>query len=139
MAETSTRVTGWVGWILFAAVMLVLAGTFNIIDGLVAVFKDDFTLGGPRGTLLVFDLTQWGWIHFVFGILQLLAGLALFTGKLWARIVAVVVVMLNAIGQLAFLSAYPIWSVVIITIDVLVIWALTVHGEEAAVAASRRT
>ena len=129
--SANRQVTGWVGWILFAAIMLMMVGTFNAIDGLVAIFKDDFTLVSPRGTALVFDVTGWGWIHLIFGILQVLIGLALFSGKLWARISAIILAVLNAISQLTFLPVYPIWSIIIIAVDVLIIWALTVHGEEA--------
>ena len=118
--------------------MLLMVGTFNAIDGLVAIFKDDFTLVSPRGTALVFDVTAWGWIHLGFGIVQILIGIALFSGKMWARVAGVVLAVLNAISQLTFLSVYPIWSIIIIAIDVLVIWALTVHGAEAEQALSKR-
>lgn len=128
------RVTGWVGWIWFAAIMLIMVGVFNIIDGLAALFKDDYYVITRSGQLLAFNFTTWGWIHLLLGIVLTVTGFFLFSGKLWARIVAICAATLNAIAQLAFLSAYPIWSVLIIALDVLVIWALTVHGEEAAAA-----
>jgi hypothetical protein len=119
-----------VGWIWFAAAITLLAGFFNVLEGLVALFDRDYYVIGPSG-LLVFTLTGWGWIHLIVGALALLTGLALFTGAQWARVVAVVLAGFNALAQLAFLSAYPVWGVVILALDVLVIWAVLVHGDEA--------
>jgi hypothetical protein len=126
----TTRVTGWVGWIWFAGLMLVMLGTFNIIQGLAAIFTDDVFVPTEGGAILL-DLTGWGWVHFLVGLLALLAGLGLFSGATWARVFAVIVVMINAIAQLASLNFHPVWSIIVITLDVLVIWALIVHGTEA--------
>ena len=126
---TGPAPTGWVGWIMFAAFMLITVGAFNVIDGLVAIFKDEvFVTTGNR--LIAFDLTTWGWITLLFGAAQLLAGVALFRGSGWARPVAVVLVILNAIAQLTFLTAFPVWATIVIAMDVLVLWALIVHGDE---------
>lgn len=123
--------TGWVGWIWFAGLVLVLVGTINAIEGLAAIVEDDvFVTTGGAG-LLVFDLTTWGWVHLLFGVLQILAGLALFSGATWARITAIILVMLNVLGQIATLNAQPVWSVIVIVLDLLILWALVVHGEEA--------
>jgi hypothetical protein len=126
----STRRTGWVGWIFFAGTLLILLGVFNLIEGLVALFNDDYYVPTAQG-LLVFDLTGWGWIHLVTGVLAIAIGVGLFSGAMWARVCGVILVGLNAIAQLAFLSAYPLWAVIVIALDVLVIWALVVHGAEA--------
>jgi hypothetical protein len=123
--------TGWVGWIWFAGLVLVLVGTINAIEGLAAIVEDDvFFTTGDAG-MLVFDLTAWGWVHLLFGVLQILAGLALFSGATWARITAIVLVMFNVLGQIATLNAQPVWSVIVIVLDLLILWALVVHGEEA--------
>ncbi|HEU4544408.1 MAG TPA: hypothetical protein VFR23_24975 [Jiangellaceae bacterium] len=122
--------TGWVGWIWFAGLALILVGTFNLIHGLVAVFEDDVLIAAGEG-LVVLDLTAWGWVHTIAGALQVVVGLMLFTGARWARIAAIVLVMLNAVAQLAALNVQPTWSLVIIALDVVVLWALVVHGEEA--------
>lgn len=122
--------TGWVGWIWFAGLALVLVGAFNLIHGLVAVFTDDVLVAAGEG-LVVLDLTTWGWVHTVAGVLQVVIGLMLFTGARWARIGAIIVVMLNAVAQLAALNVQPTWSLVIIALDIVVLWALVVHGEEA--------
>lgn len=119
-----------VGWIWFAGAITVLAGLFNVVEGLVALFDKDYYVVGPSG-LLVFTLTGWGWVHLVVGVLVSLTGIALFTGAVWARIVTVALAGFNALAQLAFLSAYPFWGVIVIALDVLVIWAVIVHGDEA--------
>jgi hypothetical protein len=122
--------TGWVGWVYFGGTMLVLVGTFNIIEGSVALFNDQYYVPTRQG-LLVFDVTGWGWIHLIVGGLAVIVGVGLFTGATWARVAGVVLAGFNAIAQLAFLSAYPLWATVVIAIDVLIIWALVVHGGEA--------
>jgi hypothetical protein len=128
-ARTRSR-TAWVGWLYFGGAMMVLLGTFNLIEGLVALFNDEYYVATPQG-LLVFDITGWGWIHLTIGVVAIVVGVGVFTGAMWARICGVIVCAVNAITQLAFLSAYPLWAVVVITLDILVIWALIVHGDEA--------
>ena len=131
-AETEYRAepTGWVGWIIFAGTMLVILGIFHAIQGLVALFNDSVYLVGPKGLVINVDYTAWGWIHLIGGIIVVLAGVALFAGKMWARILAVIVAVVSAIINVVFLPAYPIWSTMMIALDVLVIWALIVHGGE---------
>jgi hypothetical protein len=126
---TRTRSTAWTGWVWFAAVMMIMTGSFNVIYGLVALFDDKYYTLGPQG-VLVFDITQWGWILLIFGIVAVLAGIALFRGAMWARVVAVLLAGLNAVGHMVFMSAYPFWALITIFIDVLVIWAVIVHGDE---------
>ena len=126
----STEMTGWVGWIGFAGVMMVMLGIFHIIDGLVALFRDEVFLTGRSGLVINVDYTTWGWVHLIGGALILLAGFGVFVGNILARSVAVVLAMLSAIVNLGFLGAYPIWSTIMIAVDILVIWALTVHGGE---------
>lgn len=124
-----TRSSAWTGWIMFGAVMTVMVGMFNVIYGLVALFEDKYYTVGPQG-LLVFDLTVWGWIHLIVGAAAVISGIALPGGALWARISVVGLVSLNAITQLVFMSAYPAWSIIAIILDVIVIWAVIVHGTE---------
>ncbi|MET0999883.1 MAG: hypothetical protein ABWX73_14295 [Marmoricola sp.] len=127
---TSTGMSGWVGWVAFAGIMMVLLGTFHIIDGLIALFNDEYFLVTQSGLAVTADFTTWGWVHLIGGILIVAAGIGVFTGQVWARALGVVVAMVSAIINLGFLSAYPVWSSIMILIDVLVIWALTVHGGE---------
>jgi len=127
----SPRSSGWYGWIVFAGTMMIIAGAFNIIQGLVAVAEDQFYAITPN-TLVTFDLTQWGWIHLILGVILLLIGLALFKESMWAVIAGMIVVSINMITQFAFMSAYPVWSIVAIAVDLMVLWALIVHGGESA-------
>ncbi len=122
--------TGWVGWIAFAGTMMALLGTFHVIQGLVAILNDEYFLVTKSGLLVTADYTAWGWTHVVIGAILVAAGFGLFAGRMWARIVGVLVAMLSAVVNLAFLAATPIWSALMILLDVLVIWAITVHGSE---------
>lgn len=125
-----TTMTGWVGWIAFAGVMMVLLGAFHILQGLVAVFRDEYYLISSSGLVLNVDYTAWGWIHIIGGAVVMAAGFFVFTGNVVARTIGVVVAMISALLNIAFLSAYPIWSALMIGFNVLAIWALTVHGGE---------
>jgi hypothetical protein len=127
MAGTSRA---WAGWVLFAAVMLVLAGAFNIVEGLVALFRDETFVVGEDG-LLVLDYTTWGVIMLLFGAFMIVVGLALNGIRGWARGAAVVLAGLHMIAQMGFLDAQPVWSVIVITLDVVVIYALTARWSEA--------
>jgi hypothetical protein len=117
------------GFTAFAAWMMILIGTFHAIDGLAAIFKDEFFVP-VQGYLFKFDATTWGWIHLIVGIVIVLAGVGLFSGAVWARSIGVILAALSAIATFAYLPWYPIWSVVIIALDVFVIWALTAHGRD---------
>lgn len=131
MARTNNeqQVTGWVGWIYFAGFLLLIEGFFQITAGLVALLNDQF-YAVIKDNLVVFDVTTWGWIHLFLGLLILVVGTSLFSGHLWARVVAMVLVIMNIIGQFVFINAYPIWSIISIIIGVLILYALTVHGAE---------
>jgi hypothetical protein len=119
-----------VGWIAFAGVIMVLLGSFHAIQGLVALTEDTYYLTRPSGLVVSVDYTQWGWTHLIFGSVVVIAGLCLFAGQMWARVVGVILATLSAIVNIAFLGAYPIWSLLMIALDVIVIMALTVHGAE---------
>jgi len=121
----------WAGWVFFAGAMMLVVGGLEVIAGLVALFKHTYYVVTPSH-LLVFNYTAWGWIHLLLGILIFLAGIAVMAGQLWGRIIGVFLAVLSFIANIAFLSSYPIWSVIAIIIDVMVIYALTVHGGEVA-------
>lgn len=123
------RVTGWFGWILFAAVMMIMLGSFNAIEGFVALLNGNW-LAKSTTLPINFDYQTWGWTWIIFGSVVAIAGLGVLAGQLWARIVGVVFAGLNAIAQLLFIPAYPFWALTVIVVDILVIWALTVHGGE---------
>jgi len=124
------RATAWVGWIWFAAVLMMASGVLNFMTGLVAVIGDDNAYIDTGVNLLVFDVEGWGWAHLIFGIVIFRIGAFLAVGQTWARLLAVVLVTLNLITQFLWLPAYPVWSIIVIAIDVVVLWALIVHGDE---------
>jgi hypothetical protein len=121
--------TGWVGWIAFAGVVMVISGILQAIYGLIAIVNDDWVVWGNRADLYV-DLSAWGWFHLFWGVLVLLAGVGLFTGNIVARTVAVILAGLSLIANFLFIPAYPIWAISVMVLDVLVIYAITAHGRE---------
>jgi hypothetical protein len=122
--------TAWTGWVVFAAVMMVMVGTFQAIQGLVALFDDGFYAVGPEGLVVNVDYNVWGWVHLLVGLVIVASGFGVMAGNLAARIVGIVLAMLSAVLNLAFIAAYPLWSTIVIAIDVVVIYALTAHGRE---------
>ncbi|HTJ32398.1 MAG TPA: hypothetical protein VL738_04150 [Dactylosporangium sp.] len=128
MAETGTtrRAGAWSGWITFAAVLLTVLGVLNILEGLVALIRNQVTfIDGD--SLVVVDLTGLGVVMVIFGALLTLCGIGLFTGNPVARIASIVIVALHALTQIGSLGAYPVWSLLMIALDVVVLYALTVH------------
>ncbi|GAA0599869.1 DUF7144 family membrane protein [Actinomadura livida] len=120
--STQARLTS--GWLTFAGTIALVVGTFNIIAGLVALLDDEYYLVG-QNQILVFDYTTWGWFWLALGIFQVAVGAGIVAGRMWARVVGVIGAVLAAIGHLAFLQAFPIWSVLTIALCVLLIYALT--------------
>ena len=129
MAVQNNTPTGWVGWGYFASFMMMLLGVFQAMAGLVGIFKDDFFVV-TANHLVVFDYKTWGWIMLVMGIIIFMAGLELLRGAMWARVIAVVLASLSLVVNMATVNSYPIWSIVMMVVDVLIIYALTVHGAE---------
>lgn len=123
-------VTGWVGWIVFAATMMMIVGAFQAIQGLVALFKDTYYQVPSSGLVVQVDYTAWGWTHLVLGVLVFAAGVGLFTGQTWARVLGVIFASLSMLANFAFIAAFPFWSLLVIALDVFVIMAITVHGSE---------
>lgn len=122
-------VTLWTGWIAFAAVMISVVGLYNLLTGLAAATSDDVYVTTP-GLVILLDVTTWGWIHAVWGALLLVTGVATLLGKAWGRYAALGLVTVNMVTQLVLLPAYPFFAVVTIALEVLVVWAIVVHGEE---------
>jgi hypothetical protein len=121
-------VSGWaVGGITFAACMLLLIGCFQAVNGLVAIFDDDFYVVTQNYTFDL-DTTAWGWIHLVIGILLLITGIGLLARQTWAGVTAIFLAMLSAVANFFFIPYYPFWSILVIALDVWVIWALTRPG-----------
>jgi hypothetical protein len=118
------------GWAIFAAVMLFVGGFFDAIWGLAAVLNDNVVTVGGRG-VIVWDFTAWGWIHIVVGAIMILTAMGLFGMRGWARWAAIFFAMLSAILQVGIFPAFPLWSLVVIALDVTVIYQLTANWETA--------
>ena len=120
-----------VGYIMFASFILIMIGIFHAIDGLAAIINDTF-YSQVGDYVFKFNVATWGWIHLIGGIIILIAGFSLYGGAIWARTVGVIVALISAIASFASLPYYPVWSILIILLDICVIWALTIHGRDAA-------
>ena len=122
--------TAWVGMIIFGGIMMLMMGGFQIIEGLVALFNDEYYFVTRNGLIVSLDYTAWGWTHLIIGLIAVCAGIGVLLGQMWARVVGIIIAVVSALANIAFLSAYPVWSTIVIATDVLVIYALTVHGRE---------
>ena len=131
----SKSMAGWVG---FAGILLLVVGSIDFFQGLIALFDDDYYVVTASGFFIV-DLTAWGWIMLVWGVLLFFAGLGLLGGQSWARWFAIVVVSLNVLAQLGFLgnSQYPLWALTALALNVVVLYALTARWSESAAELSR--
>jgi hypothetical protein len=127
-AEQETSGTA-VGFILFAAIMMLMAGSFQALQGLIALFENEFYVA-TRNYVFEFDATTWGWIHLLVGLLVAFAGWGLLSGRTWARVVAITVALLSAVANFLFIPYYPFWALTVITLDIFVIWAVCAHGRE---------
>lgn len=131
MAQQNTNkdVSAWTGWVFFAGFMMIVMGFLQTISGLTALLNNKWLLTTPNH-LLFLNFTAWGWAHLLLGIVVLVAGFYVMHGSTWARILGVILAAISFIANLAYVNTYPIWSITIMIIDVLVIYALIVHGGE---------
>jgi hypothetical protein len=131
MTQYDTRepeVSGWaIGGITFAGAIMILVGVFHVFAGLAAIFNDEFFVVGRNYTYDI-DVTAWGWIHLILGLVVAFAGFSLFGRKVWAGILALILAMLSAFANFLFIPYYPFWSLLLIGLAVWVIWALTRPG-----------
>ncbi len=114
------------GWIVFAAVLMMVIGSIDFFEGLIAVIRKQYYVV-TSNQIVVFNMTTWGWLTLIWGIILFLVGMALWTGAGWARWFAIVAVCINLLGQLAWLgsTAYPLWTLTAIALGIVVIYALT--------------
>ena len=132
MSASTREPSSWaVGWTFFAGVMMIMIGLFHAIAGLIAIVDDEFYVT-TRNYVLQFDTTQWGWIHLVLGIVVALSGFYLFKGSVFARTIGVIMAAVSALAGFAWMPYYPVWGILFVAMSVAVIWALTVHGRDAA-------
>lgn len=118
-----------VGWAAFAGIMLIIYGVVDVIQGIAALVNNEFFVITEE-YVFEFNITTWGWIHLLGGIILILAGAGVFSGNVLARTVGVVMAGLAVIWNFAWLPYYPVWSIIAIAIGIAVIWALTVHGRD---------
>jgi hypothetical protein len=128
--STAPAPTAWTGWVVFAAFMMILNGFIQMIEGLMALVNDDYYHVTSGGLAVSVNYTTWGWVHLLLGATILASGFGVLAGNLLARSVGVVLAAVNAVVALLFIEAAPVWGILLITVDVLVIYALTVHGRE---------
>ena len=131
MDKEAGRALGAVGMIFFASVMMVMIGFFHAMYGLAAILKGS-ALIPTQETIYVLNISTWGWVHLIGGILILVAGWSLFSGATWARVVGITLALISAIANFASIPYQPFWSILIIVLDIIVIWALAVYGGELA-------
>ncbi|MGB3440870.1 MAG: hypothetical protein WBA97_19145 [Actinophytocola sp.] len=122
--------TRWTGWVFFAAMMLILLGFLQAMEGLIALFNSDFYVVGPEGFVIDVDFTVWGWVLLILGAAAVATGFGLMAGNIVARVVGIAFAMLSAIANLLFLPAFPLWGALALTVNVIVIYAIAVHGRE---------
>ena len=122
----------WSGWIGFAGLMMMIIGAIDFFEGLIAVIRKEYYAFTPQG-LIIFNVTTWGWLAMIFGIVLFLVGLGLTGGAGWARWVGIILIAVNLIGQLGWLgnSATPVWTLTVIALQIIVLFALTARWQDA--------
>jgi len=122
----------WSGWIGFAGIVIIIVGAMDVLQGLMAIFEDEYVVATQKGLAIV-DVTAWGWATLIWGGILILAGLGLLGGAGWARWLAIIGVAVNAVQQVAFLAnypqAYPLWNILIVALNIVVLYALTARWQ----------
>jgi hypothetical protein len=130
------RSSTWAGWVAFAGVLMVIIGALDFFEGLIAIIRDDYYVLS-KGQLIVFDLTTWGWITLIWGVIVVLAGFGLLSGANWGRWLAIFAASLNFFVQLGFLGSaqYPLWALTTLSLTLVVLYALIARWDVALEAA----
>jgi hypothetical protein len=122
--------SGWTGLAAWGGILMIMMGSYQAIVGFVALLDDGYYAVRPNGLVVNVDYTTWGWVHLLLGLLALFAGVGVLSGQTWARAVGIVIAGIAAIVNFAFIAAFPIWATILITMDVLILYALATHGGE---------
>jgi hypothetical protein len=134
---TSTNVphrgvrTRWLGWVLFAGIVMLAIGVVQILDGLALLSRSGTTMLTQAGTAVTLNFSHAGLTYLIVGAVLAVAGISVMFGRTWARVLAIVLAVVSLLANLAFFTVYPLWSTVVIILDVVVIYALAAHGREA--------
>ena len=123
------QVSGWAGWVAFVGIVMVVAGFFQGLMGLLALLNGNFFVI-DAGSVFLFNVVAWGWVHLVVGLVLALAGFSVLKGHAFGRTIGIIVALLSLLGSLALVVASPIWSTLLIALDILVIYGLAAHGRE---------
>jgi hypothetical protein len=130
--DMASQDSAWSGWIVFAAFVLIIVGGMDMLQGIVAIFRDEYVVATAKGVALL-DVTAWGWATLIWGALLIITGIGLLGAAGWARWLAIIGVSINAIGQIAFMAnypqAYPLWNLLIVALNILVLYALTARWQ----------
>jgi len=129
-----SEVTGWVGWIVFAGTMMAILGVLHMFEGFIALIRHTQIVFPTSGLTVQVSYTQWGWVQILAGVVVFATGLSLFTGRTWARALGVLVLMVSVLVNFAWANIFPVWSVTLLAIDFLAIYAIIAHGGEMKVA-----
>jgi hypothetical protein len=131
-ARSERQASGWaVGLAAFGGAVMLIVGIFHAFAGLAAIFENEFFVTGPNYAYEI-DVTAWGWIHLILGVVVAFAGISVYSGATWARVVGMVLAILSAVANFFFIPYYPVWAVLIIALDIAVIWALANYGPKQA-------
>lgn len=130
-AGVTQPTTKWVGWVVFASIVMITLGAIEVMMAMVAFFNKAYYQVASNDLAVHISYNGWGWIQLGFGVLLLAAGYGLLAGQTWARAVAIVVAFLSAVANMALIAAYPWWALTVIALDIIVIYAVAVHGAEA--------
>lgn len=122
--------SGWTGWLSFTAALMGVVAVFQIANGLTAIFRSGTYVVGEDRLAVEVDYTVWGWVHLVLGLVAGAAALGLLAGQTWARAIGIAMAVASAVTNLAFIAAYPVGATIVIALDVLIIYAIAVHGGE---------
>jgi hypothetical protein len=132
MPNGNQRVTGWVGWVYFAGILLILRGISDIALGITALVNKHYLfVNNDRLVVATTNMTAWGWVDLAMGFIVLAAGIAVLQGSAWARAIAVFFAGLAFLVSMAFLAVFPVWAIVAMLVNTFIIYALVVHGDEA--------
>ena len=128
---TAPQEQSWTGWVMFAGIVMIIAGAFDALLGLTAILlpSNEYLFLTDEAVILL-DAAGWGWWHLLIGAAIVIVGIFVLRGAAWARMVGVVLVSVNAISQMGLLAVQPLWSLIMILLDIIVIYALIVHGRE---------